>query len=136
MTLQLTDAAPLARHPMLRSIGAIAAGFATIAVLSTVGDQAMHNVGLYPERGMSDTMFAVALGYRALFGVLAGYVAARLAPNRKLGHAVVLGAIGLLLSTGGAVALWDAGPHWYPIAVALVCLPTAAIGASLVRSAR
>jgi hypothetical protein len=35
------------------------------------------------------------------------------------------------VSTAGAVAMWNVGPHWYPIAVALICLPSAMIGASL-----
>jgi len=129
-TMEMTSA-PASSHSFLRSGGAIVAGFASIAVLSTVADGTLHAAGLYRMDGtiMPDGLFALALGYRAAFGVLAGYIAGRLAPNHPARHAVILGAIGTLLSIGGAIALWDAGPHWYAIGVALICIPTAWLGA-------
>jgi len=130
-TMEMTAPAP--SHRFLHSIGAIAAGFASVAVLSSAADAVLHVAGLYPMDGtiMPDGLFALALGYRAAFGVLAGYITGRLAPNHAIGHAVVLGIIGTLLSIGGGIALWNAGPHWYPIGVALVCLPTAWLGARI-----
>ena len=56
-----------------------------------------------------------------------------LAPNHPLRHALVLGGIGVAVSTAGAIAMWNVGPHWYPIAVAVICLPSALLGASLQR---
>ena len=78
-----------------------------------------------------DGLFALALGYRTLFGILAGYVTARLAPSRPLRHALALGVVGVVLSTIGAVTMGDMGPGWYSIAVILICLPTAWLGATL-----
>ena len=132
MTTQFAEIA-VPSHPVLRSVGAVFAGFAAIAVLSTIADAAMHAAGIYPDtaQGSSDALFGMALAYRTLFGVIAGFIAAALAPNHPMRHAVVLGGIGVAVSTAGAVAMWNVGPHWYPIAVALICLPSAMIGASL-----
>jgi predicted RNA polymerase sigma factor len=58
----------------------------------------------------------------ALYGVLE-----RMSDN----PALVLGLIGLGLSVAGAVAFWDAGPHWYPLAVAASALPCAFLGGRL-----
>lgn len=136
MTTQFAEVAALPSHPVLRSIGAVFAGFAAIAVLSTVADAVMHAVGIYPTdttQVPSDLLLGVALAYRTAFGVLAGFIAAALAPNHPLRHALVLGGIGVAVSTAGAIAMWNVGPHWYPIAVALICLPSALLGASLQR---
>ena len=132
MTTQFAEIA-VPSHPVLRSVGAVFAGFAAIAVLSTIADAAMHAAGIYPDtaQGPSDALFGMALAYRTLFGVIAGFIAAVLAPNHPMRHAVVLGGIGVAVSTAGAVAMWNVGPHWYPIAVALICLPSAMVGASL-----
>ena len=138
MTTDVFTAARSSRLAM-RSIGAVVAGFATVAVLSIVADGALRAAGLYPDEAaasLQDGLFALALGYRALFGVAAGYVAGKLAPHRPLMHAAILGGIGTVLSIGGAVALWEAGPHWYAIGVALACIPTALFGARLARPAR
>ena len=133
MTTQFAEVAQPS-HPVLRSIGAVFAGFAAIAVLSSAADAAMHAVGIYPSDAAqipSDALFGVALAYRAVFGVFAGFITAALAPSRPMRHALVLGGIGVAVSVAGAIAMWNVGPHWYPIAVALICLPTAVIGASL-----
>jgi hypothetical protein len=50
-------------------------------------------------------------------------------------HALVAGAIGTIVSLAGAVATWNGGPayepHWYPIALVVLALPCAWIGAKL-----
>jgi hypothetical protein len=62
-------------------------------------------------------------------------VTARLAPNRPLTHAMVLGALGVVFSTIGLIATWNKGPEfgpkWYPIALVIVALPCAFIGGTL-----
>jgi hypothetical protein len=52
-------------------------------------------------------------------------------------HAVILGAIGLVPSTLGAIAaitMADLGPAWYPIALVLTALPRAWPGGGLHRA--
>jgi hypothetical protein len=47
-------------------------------------------------------------------------------------HAMIGGFIGLALSLVGAVVTWNRGPefgpHWYPIALVVLALPTAWLG--------
>lgn len=114
-----------------------------VGVGLTLGtDQILHVLGVYPPWGqsMSDGLFMVATGYRIIYSILGSYLAARLAPNRPMWHAMVLGIVGFVVSIAGAAATWNRqpplGPHWYPIAVALVALPCAWIGGKLVESRR
>lgn len=117
----------------LRSIGAVLAGFVAIVVVSTLTDMALHQSGIYPPLGqrMSDGLFALALGYRIVYGIGGSYIAARLAPTRPLLHALVLGGIGTVLSVAGAVAMWHAGPPWYSLGVIAIALPCAWLGGKL-----
>jgi hypothetical protein len=40
-------------------------------------------------------------------------------------HVMILGLLGTLLGVVGVVATWnrDLGPHWYPIALAVLAIP-------------
>ena len=118
----------------LRSIGAVAAGLVAIFAVTSAVDAVMHATGVYPAPGappMSDALFLLAFAYRFVIDVAGSWLTARLAPARPLRHAMVLGAIGLLLSIAGAAAFWNAGPHWYPIALAVSALPCAWLGGRL-----
>lgn len=120
-----------------RSIIAIAAALLANAGLSVGTDQVFHTLDVYPPWGqpMHDpSLNLVALSYRIVFGVVAGYVAARLAPNAPMRHVAVLGGIGLVLATlGGVVTItqYDLGPDWYPVALALLAFPTVWLGGVL-----
>ena len=124
-------------HSRLRSAGALLAGFVTTAVLSLATDQLLHVLDVYPPWGqpMHDpTLNALALGYRIIYGVLGGYLTARRAPHSPVRHAVVLGIIGFVFATAGAIGAitqYDLGPDWYPIALALTGLPCTWLGARL-----
>lgn len=123
------------RRRLGRSIGAVAAGLVTIVVTSTAADMVLHAAGVYPPFGqrMSDGLFLLATAYRVLFGIGGEYLTARLAPNRPMGHAVVLAGVGTVLSIAGAVAMGDKGPAWYALAVIAMCFPCAWVGARLAR---
>ena len=118
-----------------RSVWALFCGFAVAVVLSLLTDFSVHELGLWPDMHlpMSPPLFVVATAYRTIYGVLSGYVVARLAPNRPLEHALVGGFIGLVLSIVGAAATWnsDSGPHWYPVALIALALPSAWAGGML-----
>lgn len=124
---------PARRRGLLRSTGAVLAGLFSIVVTSTVTDAILHAVGIYPppRQRMSDTLFLLATAYRIAFGVLGCYVTAWLAPARPMKHALVLGAIGVVISTAGAVAMWQYGPAWYALAIIGISLPCAWLGARL-----
>lgn len=120
-----------------RSILAVLAGIVVGIVLSTATDFGLHAIGLAPAPSLKDPwpnrLLAVATAYRSIYGILASYVIARLAPNRPMAHSLVAGTLGLIVSTLGAIAAWSttAGQHWYPVALTLTALPTAWIGAKL-----
>ena len=117
----------------LRQIGAVLAGLLAIFAITTVTDIVLHATGIFPPWGqpMSSALFLVALAYRIVYGVLGCYIAARLAPDRPMRHAVALGVVGMVLSTAGAVAMWEAGPAWYSLAVIGISLPCAWVGGKL-----
>ena len=121
----------------MRSIGSVFAGIVA-NFLAVPIDAVMHAQGIFPPEGqeMSDGLFALAFAYRAALAVLGGYVTARLAPQNPMKHAMILGGIGLFLSSAGAVAMWKVGPAWYPLALIAICLPASWAGARLFMSRR
>jgi hypothetical protein len=122
-----------------RSIGAVLAGMFAGLVLTIGTDIVLHAVGAFPPWGQSMVGFGRALllatAYRTVYGVLASYVIARLAPDRPMGHALIGGAIGLLVSITGAAVTWNKGPafgpHWYPLALVVLATPQAWAGGKL-----
>lgn len=116
-----------------RRIGAVVAGLAVNAVAASVTDGVLQATGMYPGFGvrMSGALFALALAYRVLYGVLGSYVTARLAPDRPVQHALALGAVGVAIGSVGAVVMWDAGPAWYSLGVIACTFPAAWLGARL-----
>ncbi|WP_224242390.1 hypothetical protein [Hyalangium gracile] len=125
---------PDAPRQGLRRIGAVLAGLVAIFVTSTVTDVVMHATGVFPPMDappMSDGLFLFAFSYRFIYQVAGCYLTARLAPTRPMWHSMVLGIIGLVLSIAGAVAMWGAGPGWYPIALAASSLPCGWLGGRL-----
>ena len=77
---------------LLRSIVAILVAFFAVFVLSLGTDQVLHVVKVYPPWGqpMYDTgLSLLALSYRLVYTVVGGYIAARLAPNSPVRHALV-----------------------------------------------
>jgi hypothetical protein len=120
-----------------RSIGAVVAGLLVIVVLSTATDVVLHATGVFPPFGqpMTDALFLLATAYRIIYGVAGCYIAARLAPDRPMRHALALGVVGVVFSTAGAIATWNRGPafgpKWYPLAVIAIALPCAWVGGRL-----
>jgi hypothetical protein len=107
--------------------------------LSLGTDIVLHKVGVFPPWGESMVGFEGALLlatiYRTVYGVAASYIVARLAPDRPMGHALVGGALGLVVSIVGAAVTWNGGPafgpHWYPLALVVLAMPQAWAGGKL-----
>jgi hypothetical protein len=134
----ITTPAPRETHRRLfGSIAAILAGFIAVAVLSLATDQLLHMLEVYPPWG--EPMYGtglnlLALSYRVLYTVLGGYITASLAPHAPMRHVLVLGVLGLIAGSAGAIAAIstaDLGPNWYPIAVALTGFPCVWLGGLL-----
>ncbi|MEO8672164.1 MAG: hypothetical protein ABI411_12680 [Tahibacter sp.] len=130
------------RRRLLRSTVAILAGFIVVVVLSTATDIAMHASGVYPAmgQGMSDSLWLLATAYRVLYAIAGGYLTARLAPDRPVAHAIVLGTIGIVMCTLGVVLTWDKGPDfgpkWYGLGLYLTTIPCTWLGAILFAKSR
>jgi len=119
-----------------RSIGAILAGFITVFVLSVVTDLVLEKIGIFPPPTQPQAytwwMLLFALIYRSIYSVAGFYLAANLAPSRPMRHAIILGIIGTVFATLGAMANWDRSANWYPVLLVLVTLPCAWLGGKLV----
>lgn len=120
-----------------KSVWAVAAGFLSVAILSTAVDAILHGTGVFPPMGkpMSDSLFGLATSYRAIFQVLGGFITARLAPARGMKHVWILACIGFAMSMVG-VLVWkmmgpEGGPLWYPLALVVLAVPTVWCGGRL-----
>lgn len=124
---------------ILRSVGAVLAGFFATFIFSVATDVVLHATGVFPAWGqpMSTALFALATAYRTIYTVAGGYITARLAPDRPMAHVWALGIIGLFAAVAGTVATWNAGPEfgpkWYPLALVALALPSVWAGGRLAR---
>jgi hypothetical protein len=120
-----------------KSIGAVVAGAVASIILEIGTDGLLHGTGVFPPIGqpMSDGLFLLATLYRTIFGILGTYITARLAPNRPMRHALILGAMGVAVTLLGTILTWNKGPefgpHWYPIALVVLGMPQSWLGAKL-----
>jgi hypothetical protein len=124
--------------PWVQSIAAVVAGFLVTGITSTAADAAMHAAGVFPAstENMSNTMFAVASGYRALFTVAGGAATARLAPDRPMRHVWILAFVGLAAGLAGVAAYYTVGggklgPAWYAFSIPLEAIPCVWLGGRL-----
>jgi len=122
-----------------RSIAAVLVGMVVGIVLTIGTDIVLHEIGVFPPWGASMVGYDGALGlaviYRAIYGIAASYIIARLGPDRPMMHALVGGFLGLVVGIVGAVVTWNKGPafgsHWYPIALIVLAIPQAWAGGKL-----
>ena len=121
---------------ILKGIGAILAGMIFIVVTHTATDFVLESLGIFPKpnEGFNNTwMVVTATVYRSVYSVGGGYVTALLAPEPKMRYVLILGIIGLVISSLAAVATipMKLGPAWYPIALAVLALPCVWLGGKL-----
>ena len=118
------------------------AGVIAVIVLSLGTDVVLHAAGIYPPwfQPMAGGLWVLALTYRIVYGIAGGYIAARLASNRPMAHAVALGFVGLALSIAGVAANWNKGPEygprWFSLGLIATALPCAWIGGLIRLGAR
>jgi hypothetical protein len=123
---------------ILKGIGAILAGMVFIVVSHTGTDFVLEKLGIFtpPSEGFhTPWMVVTATIYRCIYIVVGGYITAALAPNPPMRYVMILGIIGLVLSTVGAIVTIPMGiaPAWYPIALAVTALPCTWLGGVLRR---
>ena len=120
---------------ILRSIGAVLAGFIFIGVTHTGIDAILENIGVLPKGNLhvGTGLILIVVGYRAVLSLIGCYITARLAPHSPMKHALALGIVGVLLSTVGAIvtANMNLGPSWYAWTLVAISLPIAWLGGKL-----
>lgn len=119
---------------IVRSILAIVAGFVLIAALAFSTGAALQSAGMMPAAGvpMTDTgPVLLETAYVAIFAIGGCWLAALLAPNRPMRHALILGLLGLAFNIMGAVATWGQRPHWAILLNLALVMPYAWIGGRL-----
>ena len=103
-----------------RSALAVFAGLIANVVLSTATDLLLVAAGVFPPLTdfgrpelFGDSLLALALAYRTVYGVFGCWLTARLAQTRPMAHSLSLGSLGFIVGVVGAVATWGTWTSWY-----------------------
>ncbi len=120
---------------MKRSAAAIAAGFVTIFVLAMGTDVALRALlpGRFGPDGRVDDvgLLLLTLLYVFVFAAFGCWLTARLAPDRPMRHALLLGALGLAFNVAGTIATWETAPVWYHLVALSLVMPAAWVGGAI-----
>jgi len=123
------------KQQILRSIGAVLAGFIFIGITHTGTDAILENIEVLPKGNLhvATGLVLLVIGYRAVLSLIGCYITAWLAPNNPLKHALALGIVGVVLSIVGAIvtANMNLGPSWYAWTLVAIALPIAWLGGKL-----
>lgn len=109
-------------------------GFALLVILSMITDSILEKTGMMKTEPFVENpvwLIAIIILYRTIFNTFGCYLAARLAPNKPMKHALILGIIGVVLTVVGLIAMWDIPPRWYPVSLIVLTLPAAWLGGKL-----
>jgi hypothetical protein len=110
-----------------KSIWAVVAGVVFIIVVTTLVDIVLHVAGVFPpmDKPIDDRLALLATSYRIVISVAGAWLTARLAPDKPMKHALILGWVGVALGLVGLAVTWNLGlgPRWYPIALVVLAIP-------------
>ena len=110
---------------LARTIVAVTIGYAIFAgsvfALFTL-------TGLQPNESASTGIMVGSIGYGVAAAMLAGYVAARLAPDRPLMHAAMVGGVIAVAALLSIVTAPPTAATWSKWAAVLIMAPAAMIG--------
>jgi hypothetical protein len=125
------------KKKIFQSIGAFIAGLVATFVLSYATDAVLEQIGVLSSGSLpmygSELLIITILVYRNIYIVVGSYVAARLAPDHPMGHALALGVFGFVLLILVTIATWNMslGPAWYSLMLIVFALPSAWLGGKL-----
>src|SRR5438445_2386571 len=82
-----------------KSAWAVVAGVLVIIVVTTLVDIVLHAAGVFPpmNQPISNALALLATSYRIVISVGGAWLTARLAPERPMKHALILGCVGVVL---------------------------------------
>jgi len=116
---------------MLKSIGAIVAGFIVVLLLSIGTDIGLGKLGVVPTLWW---MLLIALIYRSIYAAAGGFITATLAPSHPIRHAIILGSIGTVFAILGSISNMGKitiASVWYPLMLIVLTLPSVWLGSKL-----
>lgn len=117
---------------VLKSIGAVLAWFILIFALTPVTDILVQKAGfmtLEPVDANPRRVFVVVILYRCIYYAAWGYLTARLAPSKPMGHALIVWVIVFILTGIWTIMYWGVWPARYPVLVTLTSIPAVYLGA-------
>jgi hypothetical protein len=118
-----------------KSIWAVVAGVLVIIVVTTLVDIVLHLARVFPpmDQPINDSLALLATSYRIVISVGGAWLTARLAPDKPMKHALILGVVGTVLGLVGVAATWNSGlgPRWYPVALAVLAIPQCWVGGKI-----
>ena len=118
-----------------RSIWAVVAGVLFIIVVTTLVYIVLHVTKVFPpiHQPIDDRLALLATSYRIVISIFGAWLTARLAPDRPMRHAMILGLVGVVLGTVGIVSTWNLGlgPRWYAILLAVLAIPQCWVGGKI-----
>jgi len=110
---------------MLRSIGAVVAGYLVIAIaIMVLFFIAFPDRNVVPSQGFM--LFSLVYGF--IFGVLGGYVCGLIAGQSEVKHAAAIAVIGIILSLVSMAFAAAKEPMWYQLANMVVLTAAVLIG--------
>lgn len=124
---------------IFKSIGVIILAFVVNALLTVLTDFLLERIGVLPnpEKGLFETWaILLCLFYRAVYGVLAGFIIARLAPDKPMLQALILGVVGVavtLLSVSNP-EFAQKSKLWFGYALAAITIPCLWLGVKIQQS--
>ena len=111
------------------------AGVLVIIVVTTLVDIILHATGVFPpmNQPINNALALLATSYRIAISVGGAWLTARLAPEKPMKHAIILGCVGVVLGLVGVVATWNLGlgPRWYPISLVVLAIPQCWVGGKI-----
>lgn len=117
---------------LVKSIIAVIVGLTAGIVLSLLADMLLMASGLIQNLNLAPfPLLSFIIGYRFVFNVISCWLAARLAPDKPMRHAIALGCLGFLISLAGAIFMWDQAPAYYNIGLIVLAFPAAWLGGRL-----
>jgi uncharacterized membrane protein YeaQ/YmgE (transglycosylase-associated protein family) len=124
---------------ILKSIGVLLLAFVGNALLSVLTDFLLERTGVLPnpERGLFETWaILLCLFYRAVYGVLAGFIIANLAPNKPVLHALILGVIGVIITllSVSNPEFAQKSTLWFGYTLAVITIPCLWLGVKIQQS--
>ena len=110
-----------------KSSWAVGVGVLVIVAVTTLVDIVLHTAGVFPpmNQPIGDALAVVATSYRIPISIYGAWLTARLAPDKPMKHAMILGFVGVVLGVVGVATTWNLGlgPRWYPILLTLLAIP-------------